>query len=647
MKVLKKKFPAAACIAFLTLAVLGEALPSQSPALPEIVKDNLKKKFDTETDSVILEESRTVTLGKNGEVKEKTRLIRKILTDFGADEFCDPRIAYHEAHQKITIIEASTYMLDGKKVVTGDNGRNQATPESLATFPGFCDVQEMIVSHVGVELGGVTWLEYEIEDRKPWREFFYGVEPFAHEGDTVEKVFEIRVPAGRKLEWKAFHFKPEVVKVQSGDQDVYTFRAGGIKGLNLHEGGGEPALTLPRLVYSEQLDEKTLATAVMGSAYGFDRPMSKDEEGKVKDMLKAIDGAMEGKMASPLERTLFIYRRVADMLGSVPVDRGVFGWTLRPAHEAFASGYADTFEKLGILYSIFSYLGYEPQPLVTLFRPEGPMKVHPDNIAGAWIKISAHGFYLYLPASGSDVYGEPRPEKAFVVKPGGLEPAAFVKPATARVRIDLGVDLRKAPYTFAATLKFRGKHNPYWKVFLGGGQSAADIATQALACDSLKVEKASFQRLALGETVVLASGTAAAPEGEVDLALPSAMLGAGLDSLELWRQERETPLLIREKEIESLVITVLLPEKGEILYRPGPSKTKIHYDFDPPVGGAEKGGLDIVLGSAATKEKLKVKRTAVLSPGVVTPGQYGGLRAVLSESFAPNLVRAVVAVPED
>jgi hypothetical protein len=639
---------AAAAASFRARRLPGEAARSQPPALPKVVEDSLDRKFNTEADAVILEESRVVTLGKNGEVKERTRIVQKMLTDFGVDEYCDPRILYNAAHQKLTVIEASTFMLDGKKVVTGDNGKNQATPDAMATFPHYCDVQEMIVSHVGVEVGGVTVLEYEIEDRKPWRKFFYGLEPFTEERDIESKVLELRVPAGMKLEWKALHFNPEVVKVPGGEQDVYTFRAGNIKGMNLHEGGGKPAQTLPCLFYSEKMDEKTLSRAVMGSAHGFDGSMSKEEEGKVKDMIKAIDGEIADKMVSPLDRTLYIYRRVADWLGGAAVDRKVFGWSLRPGPEAFASGYADTFEKLGILYSIFSYLGYDPKPLVTLYRPDGPVKNHPDNIAGAWIKISAHGFYLYLPASGSDACGEPRPEKAFVVKPDGLEPASFVKPATARVRIDLGVDLRKAPYAFSATLKFRGKYNPYWKALLGGGSpGAGDIAREALACGALNVEKASFQRLALNETVVLASGTVAAVDGEVDLALPSAMLAAGLESLDLWRQERETPLAIGEKEIESLVITVLLPEKGEVLFRPEPSKSKIHYDFDPPPGGAEKGGVDVSLGSAASGKKLKVKRTVVLHPGVVTPGQYKGLRAVMSEAFAPNLIRTVIAVPED
>jgi hypothetical protein len=300
---------AAAAACFLALLLQGEASRSQPPALPKVVEDSLDRKFNTEADAVILEESRVVTLGKNGEVKERTRIVQKMLTDFGVDEYCDPRILYNAAHQKLTVIEASTFMLDGKKVVTGDNGKNQATPDAMATFPHYCDVQEMIVSHVGVEVGGVTVLEYEIEDRKPWRKFFYGLEPFTEERDIESKVLELRVPAGMKLEWKALHFNPEVVKVPGGEQDVYTFRAGNIKGMNLHEGGGKPAQTLPCLFYSEKMDEKTLSRAVMGSAHGFDGSMSKEEEGKVKDMIKAIDGEIADKMVPPRQDAVYLQAR--------------------------------------------------------------------------------------------------------------------------------------------------------------------------------------------------------------------------------------------------------------------------------------------------------------------------------------------------
>lgn len=635
----------------LLVACAGLVLPASgagSSSVPKIIQDNLNKKFSTDADGVILYEKRSLTLEKDGKVTERVKIIQKVITDFAVDEFCDPRIRFNARHQEIKIIEASSTMPDGKKMVTGDNGKNLSTPETIAPFPHFADIREMIVSHVGVETGAVTVLEYEVKDKKPWRNFFYGLERFVDDRDIEKKILEIKVPSGKKLGWKAGNFKPEVIKTKSGGYDVYTFKIEAVEGVNLHEGGHGGGVVLPRLFYSEEVDGKTLAHAIMGGSCNFGSGPSDKNADRAEEILKKIKSELKDEMMSPLDRTVYIYRRVADWLGDAEIDRKIFGWKMRPPHEAFSSGYADVYEKLGILYSLFARMGYSPVPVVTLHAADSDVMAHPDNISGAWIKISAHGFYLYLPVKSSGIYGEPRPGKAFVVKNDGLAPAQFVKPATTRFRVDLSVDMRKDPYVFSATLKLRGKYNPYWGIFLSDGSlEAGQIAQEALGQDSLTIENASFQRLALDESIILVSGRVNAVENEVDIELQSKMLGNALSRLEIWRQSRETPLMVEEKEIESLGITVLLPEEGGVNYIPAFKEKELQMSFDGLPEKGEKGSMKVYRKAKKVKGKVRVARKVILKPGIVRPSQYKKLRNTLSDAFSPNSTRVIIKLPAE
>ena len=635
----------AAVAAALLMAVIGG---SPGAAAPDLAAEAAAKTFDTEADVVVLREKRTVTLGDDGKVVERVRVVRKIVTDFAMDELCDPPILFNAAKQKLKVIEASATMLDGTRVETGDNGKNLATPEELATFPGFCDVQEMIVSFTGVEVGGVTTLEYEIGDKAPWRTFFYGREDFAGEGDIEEKILELRVPAGRALEWKAYGFKPESTKTTGKGLDVYRFRAAGLGSVNRHEAGSGGALVLPTILWAEKIDGPAMAKAFMGSAYGFGKPMTGDEKAAVEEILGAVALETKGKMISPLDKTLHTYRRVADWMATVEVDRTVAGWEMRPAREAFASGYGDIFEKLGILYSVFSRLGASPVPIVTLAATGDPAPWHPGAVTGAWLKVSANGLQLYLPAGGSEVYGEPRPGRAFVVGKDGLTHADVVKPATTRTRIDVSIDLRKPPYVFSATIKLRGTANPYWSALISGGADPVAIAGEKLAGAPLSVQKASFQRLALDETVVLAQGSVNAAGKELDVSLASPLLGGTLAGLEIWRQGRETPLVIPEKEIEALGITVILPEKGGgVAYIPAIGKEKEEQSFSYEGLPGSSGGSKVTIfrKSVQAEGKIRVARKIILEPGVVPPDTYESFRAALAEALAPQALRAIVTLP--
>ncbi|MFH1437937.1 MAG: DUF3857 domain-containing protein [Pseudomonadota bacterium] len=633
--------------AVIVILCCAAATGGQPAALPGIVKENLNKKFTTAADAVILQEKRTLTLQDDGKVREQVRIVQKILTDHGADAFCDPRIRFNDASQRLNIIEASTYMLDGKKVDTLDNGKNQSTPNSIAPFPWYTDVQEMIVTHVGVELEGITVLEYEIKDLKSWRRFFYGTETFVDERDIAEKILEIRVPAGKELAWEAYNFQPGTGKTKSGDHDVYTFSVKSVAGANLHESSPAPSLTLPTLHFSETIDGKTLAAVLLGESKDGVKISGGEDVPDGKKILDVIDLEIKDELLSPLDRTLYIYKRIIDELGDPHVDRKEFGWAVRSPFEAFSSGYADGLEKFRILQSVFGELGFSPVPVVTLYRTDGKAVHHPDNLAAAWVRISAHGFYLYLPAAGNAAGGEPRPEKAFLPSDTGLTPAAFVKPATARARIDVSMDLKKDPHTFAATIKLRGKHNPYWNVFLSGGSvEAKSIAAGLLKGAPVVIEKASFQRLALDESVLTVKGTVEPQGGVVDITLGAPLLDAAYPSLELWRQERETPLLVKEKEIESVSLKVLVPEGAEIEYVPVYKKKKMGMKFASFPGSSEDGSLEVTRGAKAGDGEVIVSRKVILTPGVVAPGAYGALKETLSEAYSPNGSRVIIRIPE-
>lgn len=617
----------------LTVLVLITVASLVSADVPSLVQEALQAKSKGGADGVLVLDSKSITRGEDGRVLTRIRQVQRLLTDEGLDAYGDPFLPFNAAHQDVDVKVARTTRSDGEKVEITPNALSEITPKAVSRAPWYADMQDMIVTLLGLEIGSATEFDASIEDREPFRKHLWGSEPL-HDGRDIEKKeISITLPPKKKLAWYAAGISVEPDVNKTGGSTEYVFRFEDLPATNQHEAHGHAADLAPVLYWMEKTSTKKLARRLLGAA---PYALGKEKASKEADAIVSIlDREFEEEMLDPMEEALGIHRRVVDDIAAVHVDRSVFGDRVRKPSKAFQSGYADAIEKLGILHTVYSRLGYDPIPLVVLRHdPGGAMRLHPDNVEGLWLRIAVQGRYLYLDTSSTGGTGEPRSEHVFVLTSAGLEEAGFVHPATTRMRFEAVVDLTAEEPVVKGTLKMRGAYNPYWGMFTSGGGDAAQTLGAVIGKKAgVEVISASFLRLALDETIISFTAKPLVEEGVLDITLPS--LAAGLASeWELWRPDRDLPILIKEKKWEKARVEVRLPEGAKVLYSP---------TFEETTG--KSGPVSIFHSKGLDAKHVSIARRVTFKPGTIPAQKVKKLKDLLGDALSPSRNRIVVKLP--
>ncbi|MBW2263306.1 MAG: DUF3857 domain-containing protein, partial [Deltaproteobacteria bacterium] len=476
----------------LALIVLVSGLASAD--VPDMVAEALQVTSPSGADGVLVLDEKKITLGPDGRVRTRIHQVQRILTDEGLDVYGDPWIQFNQIKQDMDVKTARVTRADGESVKSTPNAITEITPNHVTHAPRFADLQDMIITFLGLEPGAVSELDVIVEDKKPYRKIAYGSEPLHDGRDIVEKKITIKMPKGKKLSWftSGDGIEPKIKK--TGEGTTYVFSLEDIASVNQHEAAGSDLA--PVLYWMEKKSSKKLAARLLRSApYALGKKKADEEADAI---IAVLEAEHEDEMWDPVEEALGIHRRVADDIATVHVDRSIYGdRVLRPS-KAFASGYADPIEKLGILHTVFSRLGHDPVPLVSLRHdPGGAKRLHPHNIEGLWLRIAVQGRLLYLDATSSAT-GEPRGEHVFVLTKSGIEEAPFVNPATTRMRLEAVIDLTADEPIVKGTAVLRGAFNPYWSLFSAGGGCPVEKLSSLIGPKAgFTVTKASFTRLAL------------------------------------------------------------------------------------------------------------------------------------------------------
>jgi hypothetical protein len=322
-------------------------------------------------------------------------------------------------------------------------------------------------------------------------------------------------------------------------------------------------------------------------------------------------------------------------MATVHVDRRAFGDGVRKPSRAFLSGYASPIEKLGILHTVYSRLGWDPVAIVTLRHdPGGALRLHPDNVEGLWVRIAVQGRLLYLDATSTSGPGEPRSDHVFVLDRKGIEPATFVRPATTRMRLSAVMDLTAEVPLVKGTVTLRGSMNPYWKLFTSGGGCPVETVRSVLgAAPGFEVETGKFARMALDETIVAFTASPVIEDGVVDVTLPS-LLASTIEGWETWRPSRDLPLPIDEKTWEKVRVEIRLPEGATVLYAPTFDETQ-----------AQAGPVSMFHSKGQDASHVAISRRVTLEEGQIDPGDMEQAVALLASALAPNSNRMTVKLP--
>jgi hypothetical protein len=613
----------------LVVLIAGLAIADET----DLVARALDAKSPSGADGVLVLDDKTITLAKDGRVRTRIKQVQRFLTDEGMDVYGDPFFPFNADCQEVDVKTARTTRADGEKVDFTPNALTPITPMAVTKAHWYADMQDMVVALLGLEIGCASELEVSVKDKKPYRKLFYGSEPLHDGRDVVKRRIRIRVPSDRKIAWFAPGVKVEPEVKKDGDTREYTFRFEDVAAVSQHEAHGPAGGLAPVLYWMEKTGSAKLARRLLSAApYALDKKKADEEADAI---ISVLEQEFADEMWGPVEEALGIHRRVADDIATVLVDRAVFGDGTRGPRKAFLSGYADPTEKLGILHTVFSRLGYDPLPLVLLHHdPGGSRRLHPHNVKGLWLRIAVQGRLLYLDAASTSGTGEPRDGHVFELTPTGLEEAPFVRPATTRMRLDAVVDLGADEPVVKGTATLRGAFNPYWSLFTSGGGCPSETVASLLGPSSgMEVSSATFVRLALDETIVAFTAKPLIEDGVLDVTLPS-RIASVVESWELWRPDRTMPIEVKEKKWEKVRVEVRLPEGAKVLHAPVFAKTT-----------RKSGPVSIFHSTGLDAKHVSLARRVTIKPGAVKPKKTDAIKELLADALNPNQNRIVVKLP--
>jgi hypothetical protein len=349
-------------------------------------------------DEVILYRGIHVRLGADGRIERRVRQVERLLTDHAVALRGDQRVAYDATRQELEVHLCRTFMRDGEEVVALPRAFNVTTPERVATCPDRTELQEMVISFLGVETGCLIELDYTVRDRVSWRPWLEGMEEVGAAAPVLEQEVSFDLPPGGSFHAAVIE-KGAISSAggESGERPKTLHWAA----LPAHpdEGGAPALLRIPQLVYSTcpswdvlmgWLDERIVAAAVPDAA------------------IKSWVGEDLPGGRLPLDATARM-ERIATLLGerTIKADDASLDWWLpvRSAGRTFDTSCGNLLDRSSLAMAAMSAMGADCRMVLRPATPylvrEVPALAQFDNI---WLAVGPD----FLDVAGA-AFG-PRPD---------------------------------------------------------------------------------------------------------------------------------------------------------------------------------------------------------------------------------------------
>lgn len=216
---------------------------SIGPPTDELLDLNVTSESHPEEDRVVLYRGIDLSFDTEGRLTRRVRVVSRLLTDLAIEHYGDERVAYDTTRQELSIDVCRTFMVDGLEVPAKPRVFNRVTPDRVAFCPDRADLQEMVISHLGVERGCLIELEYSLRDLAVWRPWLEGIERLGSEDAILSG--EVRISAPGKIKAAVVGSPPGLQETESPKRWTY----GPMPGIPNERGLAESE-RIPYLVYS-------------------------------------------------------------------------------------------------------------------------------------------------------------------------------------------------------------------------------------------------------------------------------------------------------------------------------------------------------------------------------------------------------------
>jgi hypothetical protein len=606
-------------VVMLSVAALPSPATAQSETsgrtAPERTEEGASFRLD-EADALVILEERNLTLDTDGRVTDGTLIRKKILTYEGMDSEGDPHLAFNNTHQVLEIKTSRTTTPEGKVLDTQANGFNLITPFPLAKAPFFTDGRQMVVTHVGLDLGAVTELHYTVKDTGPWRPFLFGEEPLAGHRPIREKVLRVSVPEGVELTSQVLGGEALHTEEARDGLVAHTWKVTEVPLFHTEAATSAELSFLPRVVYSTAKSWEEAAGAFF----------TKARQAKVVDeALVAKAGEIVSGEESDWRKLAKLHAFVHDRIQNVDWPSENCPEAPRNASEIYRSRYGLPIEKTVLLAGFLDALELKSD---LLFVSRGPviatgvpsMSQFPIPV----LEVQVEDRTLWVdPGRGleGDAERDYLGRSAIRWRDGKAEiftvDAASGTKNSEEIRGQLALD-EKRSWTGEITVELAGVYSPHTKLLLTGktpDDCTRDIVKSVLT--GFSVDSCTVVELSPLKSIVSARVSRQPDEKDTLVVLtlgnPEGSLAAGLEGL--FRQSRDLPLLLSHPGSEILRLEVTLPEEmGTIVL--------------PPEGEEACGASRAYRKVSSENGKISIERGLEIGETLVTPEDYPSLRKI-------------------
>lgn len=289
----------------------------------------------------------------NEDGSQEMRVIKelKILSHFAFHSlYGETFVVYNPRYQKLTIQEAYTVMADGKKVTAPSNAFNEVLPRFASNFAGAGHLREMVITHTGLEVGAVIYLDFTITTAPGYYPALMAKELLVTSAPVDSQIIEVNIPASAELHHKMLHLRtgPDIVQEKGRTRYVWSFS-------NLPARYAEPfqpqdIAYFPTLMFSTGRDFSEIFSW-WTSQEAFQWNASDDMKERVSQITT--------QQSDPLKQILHIQKLVADEFNLFDVPAEMVGYRIRTAEETWSGNGGTEAEKSVLLCALLKEAGIQ------------------------------------------------------------------------------------------------------------------------------------------------------------------------------------------------------------------------------------------------------------------------------------------------
>ncbi|MCF8369466.1 MAG: DUF3857 domain-containing protein [Bacteroidales bacterium] len=326
-----------------------------------------------DTDAVYEKILKEYTLKDDGSIEFHYYKKLKLNTHYSFNRlYGETFIIYNPKFQDLKINLSQTTQESGKVVKAPENSFNEVLPSEARDAAFYNGLREMVVTHVGLEVGAVIELDYTITSKAGFLPGLMEDEIITESSPIVNKEIIVNIPLESELNYKVLNIRTGPNITESKKYKTYSFTFTGIAE-NTHE-SHQPSnnLHLPRLYFSTLSFAEALNFITKQDAFFYktDKGIKAAIENLKKDKTNKF-----GTIRNDVEFILEIQKMVSEDFNLYGIQPAYTGYHIRNALDVWKSNGGTACEKSLLMVSLLREVGIHSKAVVVI-----PSKLYDEKI---------------------------------------------------------------------------------------------------------------------------------------------------------------------------------------------------------------------------------------------------------------------------